>query len=418
MHMGELRSNLYGYRHLAQDQENGDMIASAEADRVAANQLNEIKNRFAGKKAQAAAATIVAQLKQQSDNKWMEVFNRNMYERPQAKNQVVDTKERAAGAQTYNPAANYMPPSSPEAPQTAKPVPADNGQGMATRWGLGGVGAAAPGVTPGVIAKATAAAGGKSPEQVSEALARIRGTQQRTAEAEKNKPSAAGERMPGADEAADFTNRSITEELKSQGLDPSDYKAWNKGVKELETQDKEDLAELGKNSKLGEQVGSYHAATSILRQINIIKAKSAALGEDPNTILGDLRQFTGSKAAARINDLKNRYFPPNTPADKERWELVRASENFHQKVSLGINDYFHSLGGANLTEAEMKRFQESIDSKDSLPRIEGFFRDHAENKAGIVRAITSGVKSQRAAYRYLLNNGINPAGVNVGGVRK
>jgi hypothetical protein len=76
MHLGELRSNLSMYRSIAKDKEAGDILASSEAYRIAALQVEQISQSFQGTKAKAAAKAMVADLMQKSNISAMEVYKR------------------------------------------------------------------------------------------------------------------------------------------------------------------------------------------------------------------------------------------------------------------------------------------------------------------------------------------------------
>lgn len=359
MHLGELRSNLAGYRQIAGDEFNGDLLAEAEAKRVAMMELDRLSAQFAGPKAKAAAMAINKKMAMDVQNLRMHVYASMFYNRPE----VMTPQMRAAyekGGKAV-PGVGYTPYGGYPA------APAQPGQGASQ-------GAAAP---PGM-----------SLPQSNQTSAGVNGSgavspQQRA----QFKPSPAlmeffNKRLPsaGRDIEDTLTTLSMKVAAKTRAM-PGTPQHTAGMVAEMESATKEANEKGDKFIEYETNRKGWSHADSTMKYI---EASLAQTGMNPDQWNGWLRDFTPDGWASKINNLRikwNHDFPPDTPAGKKAAEQLKALEKFHQMIAGNKVEAYHAFFGGAMNEGELKLAKEMFDTSGSWQNIRGFVEQQSRKAA-------------------------------------
>jgi hypothetical protein len=122
-HLGELKSNIAGYRSIMKDSEAGDLLALKESYEVATLDAKRIAAQFQGKKAKAAAETVIGELMGKSSMLGMEL-RRRIAKNPELMNKLIaEAYERSEGWQS----TAGGPPAAPGVPVPGVQAPAAPG---------------------------------------------------------------------------------------------------------------------------------------------------------------------------------------------------------------------------------------------------------------------------------------------------
>jgi len=426
MHLGELRSNLHGYRQLAQDKEAGDLLANAEAYRIGALQLKEISGRFAGKKARATAETYISEMMQKSDALWSEWYSKAVLREPHIGQKVLEDLRKKAGSQEIQPGnqagplQGEQPPELPPNPYGPEPIPPAEAakktlgaktpeQIKAQLSQMGGSTAQAP---------AAPAKPKRTPEQIAalkmllskEAFDKLMASDEAPKMPEPNAPqvsthaqlSGSEARVRGSTRAAMALNADLIARSKVNGV-PNKAK-----FDAIRKDDDAQYATLGSNEHLVAASLTAKSTAKLLSEMSVVEAACRKYGIDPDDFLGKLRPAVGGPIAGRIRQITNNRAFTGKAGSKEEAEdraLLQASEDLHQKMALNIVTYLASQGGKALTEEEIKQYSQVVGTGDNWARLMRGFR--LLNGMSNEKAETMLSSNRRVRLRWKADNGLN-----------
>jgi hypothetical protein len=423
MHLGELRSNLTGYRQLAQDNQAGDLIAEAEANRIAALQLKEISSRFQGKKAQSAAETYIAELMQRHDMLWAQWYE-HIVTNPHLGNKMIEDLMKKAGSQEIQnsavqgqaqgpmgaelPGAQPEVPPNPYGPETQAAAP---GKTPLTPLQQKALGAFSQGVQPFKQRINQMFPGSNDPE-----VYQGRPIPEGVAPGPKAPVPEPDKRMAGATGLAKRLNESLIRQAKgSKGI-------WDHASEvkfdALRAQDDKDLFEIGKVENVARTAKNVKLVGNLQQQMSAFEQAAKAYGKDPQDLWGSLRNLTGDSLANKIRQITgNSDFTgkASTPEAKQAKRLFDSSEAMHQLVSLNVNEYLQNNGGKALTDKEIEEYSSVVGKAQNWDYIRRGVGLLSKSTATGLDSYLSGA-NPRVILRYKVQNGITPTQADIAGL--
>lgn len=344
MHLGELRSNLGAYRQIAGDEFQGDLLAEAEAKRVAAMELERIGAQYSGPKAKAAAAAIQQKLLSDYQQMMMQWYATRVYQQAQIINPALKAAHEregkalpGVGFQTFGQM------------QQASAVPGSPGAPMPQ--GAGGAASSAP--------------AGVSLRQPNQGGAPAQGVV---------RPSQAlldfvGKRVPHVGQVlgplVQDAIRDATIESKAPYGDPRNtavlLKNWNDAQKEVAAKTDKNLQEAYREKK-----GWQNFANTLA----IVQQSAIDSGMTPDQLYNSvIRDATPESWSRWYNAMKEKYGSADTPAAKQAMERMKAMENLRNTLQSKKIGAFHSMFGGAMNEHEMEMAKGWIDSNAPFSRI-------------------------------------------------
>lgn len=411
MHLGELRSNLSGYRQIAKDRESGDMLAQSEAYRIAALQVEQIGQSFKGQKAKSAMKVMVADLMQKANISAMEAYRRLIYMGPQVvspqmakelyaqpgfqvfgtegqkRAQAAEAAQQSGAAQVPgatvqpNQVAGTAPPSVPGPPPEGKP-------------------GAKPG-TPGFIGP---------PEASRSEFEKFMG-QGAAGSVEARSPGAA-RRLSTLDNLLTLKavrllgSRAHSEDdivkKKAEILFGTDGKSGiTSQIPEIEKSLQKDIEAISGYSRLQQDVRDLEAAAG---------GDTAKL----NAFLGPIRNFAPG-AQQEFEDLMSKM----NVGSKQRRLARDAAIRFRQVLGGNVNTYFKDTSGSAVNAAEGGRLKQLISMGSPWVAIKAFSEKlSAEKAAKFNMAVRSAVQDPIASELFLIRMGQQHPLLNSAGKKK
>lgn len=400
MHLGELRSNLGEYRKLAGDQRIGDLLAEAEAKRIAAMEIDRIGQRFASPIAQAKKETLKQNFLMQSVQAKMQAYQLyHIYRAPQAVDPRIAAEYNNAGPGGFSSFRSQNPDAGAAAvkgvvagtPTTAKgPAagPVQTGPDAPT-----GQGATQPKPKTFVISDLLKSRGLSDPAQL------LKQQQQDV--------------YNEADAVA-----------KKTGNPDHDAREFNEQVQKIKAADVQATQEIAKAMNASGQGGGtvtrLVGTRKMMSDMALIEGECRAAGVNPQEFLGELRTEIGGPLASRIRN----YQDALTKADPSKAEEVKArdvrqaSERFHQLLAGNVVDYFHSKAGAAQSPSEIAGLSQVIGTDASWSKIKNWVANESIGYQSAYTAALATGGNPRAATRYQLAMGVGTPGLAYPGASK
>jgi hypothetical protein len=356
--LGSLRSNLNGYHKIAGDRQAGDLLAQAEAHRMAAMEIGRVAQKFEGPISQKKAQVAIEDQKTREAALRIEAYNKLVHIR--AQNSTRALHEARAGFVALG-----------EGPKGTKTVAGaiPHGQGM---------GAVAPGPGGDELAKIQAAYA-KDPHVLD------------------------GLSNKQADDIA--INISIREQMQVHpGLSPAAalVKAKEKATEENGP----------KMEPLRKLASPMRRVAQLRRQMDIISRAENADGKERDGFLSWLRR---NDPGGLVDGYEKAFSKdPSMLGKNSHAQLAalrtRAQRVLTQQIAHEINTARHDLYGASVSENEKKNAQKEIDPSSPFSDVQAWINDRDKDLQSERRAVmgTGSILSQvqlRKNFNYWLNNG-------------
>lgn len=383
MNLGELRSNLQGYRQIAKDKQAGDLLAQAEAYRIASMEVQRIAANYQGEKSQAAAKALTADLLNRSNMSAMQAYRQMVYLPPTAmQGQLRDAYRNQPGYQSFQPGApqrQVMQPVYDEAgnivdyrmPQpTGKPM----GQGA-----TGGTGAVSQTANTGKYAGLLETGGIKGPRSPDDvALDQME------------------QRSPGISNLIKTFKDNLTLWAVSSVKDPQLH------PEEVRTKRAELLQNIkAKTDKISAAMGQQEnamAGTSMFQKD--IRDIEAAFGGNERAINDFLGMMKGYPGETGINNFLSKSGWDDDKQKRNRDALMR----FSQVMNANINSYYRQTSGGAVTAPEQSRLEKVVAQNSPFGQIKSFANDLSRRHASEIKNALAGQDSLAAQY-YLIRKG-------------
>lgn len=386
-HLGELRSNLQGYRQIAGDRQAGDLLAQAEAYRVAAMEVQRIAAAYQAPKAIAAAKAMVADLTGKANITAMQAYRQMMYVSPQVMTPQMQQAYR--GLPGYESFRQQSPQS--------------------TAQGTGG--AAIPGV-PGTATGATGAPRASGPTGANQGLLSVgQGpipANQQKSPREQNLDLVES-RSPGLRNLArtfsDQLDLLARNSVQNPDLHPEAVR-----VKKAEL-----LQSLkAKTEEISKQVQPNEKGItgSAMLQKDIADLESA-FGGDYDKINSFLGMFRGH--IPRESDIDNALIKAGVGTDKTA-RTRQAAVRFAQVLQGNINQYYRDISGGAVTTTEDERLKKVISDRSPFQLIKSWANDVSRRNAGELKNALAGYHPIAQQY-YMLRMGQRMPGLNSPGAQ-
>ncbi len=350
--LGALQSNLAGYHKIAGDRQAGDLLAQAEAHRIAAQEIARIGAQFEGPMAQKQMAANIADQQQRRDIAQMEFWKHNNHIEA-AKEDPRLTAARARGPGGFQTGVAHL---GGQTPETGGP------QATAVTGGLGTTGipsTAGGNMSP--TAKALVKAGGLNGLSKGLSTGAIKGS-----------------------EAEEGMRTWLFNQAVAAHKDPDTYAqaAFAQADKELAP-----MAE-----RMGANAASRQKISELQSRMHAIEALANAKGKDPNDFVPLARKLGVPPFLMEKYDVIVRGDPhaaKNKAAELEQWRM-QAVAHFQQDFAGVINQARHELYGGAVSAGEQKSFGSEI--RADMP-----WNDQVNYLNGRSKGLQAFVDSQAAA---------------------
>lgn len=359
MHLGSMRSNLSVYDKIAGDKVSGDLLASAEAKRVAAMELDRIAAQFKGPKAKAQAAAIKGQLLAESQKQLMQFYAAKIYNAPQFVSPSIMSSYKAGGMEL--PGVGYTPFSTSSGAPAATP-------GGVTRSPL-------PAGSLGGVSSAASATGSTGDTTVLNNGLRVRITPflspQQRAEYDR--------RVPGIVSRLEAARKHAIDRIASTSRTPQEFSSK---MEEFERYVENGIPDIAKaTAPTAVKRAGYQAISQDMRDI---EASLEGTGMSPQQFLGSAYVFA-PETVSKISNIYDALIKKN-PDEANKYELRKQllfekAQRFHQLLAGNINTYFHEKAGTAVNATEMDRIKQYTGNNSSWSRIKNFVENEA-NQAG------------------------------------
>ncbi len=386
-HLGELRSNLSGYRQIARDKEAGDLLAQAESYRIAALEVQRIAAQYQGPKAQASAKAMVADLMNKFGLTKMQAIQR-IY--------TLGVKDpRIAKAISTGSYENLMPGQAPPVASYKDGVPVSGGPGT--------------GVVPQGTNKTTGTPGEGQEFMPGAYVARKDGSVHSGSDFEGKFGTASYKNLQSRLKDAGPMTHSLVSEVQTQARRLSGHGPGTEQYKKKYEEIWDDIQEGVRNI----------AADPILQKE---APKAAALQQIHRDQRAIERVFKGDQA--KINDWLGSW-KQNFPSTRQSWNqfwdnfsgvepsqkkaVEQAANRYRNLLAGNIADYYHEHAGANQADKEIEMLTKVISSGSPWQQQ----RNHVTNQsvqtaATVKRALAAaGKKGPLSKTAYLIDQGLD-----------
>lgn len=389
MHLGELRSNLAGYRQIAKDKQTGDLLAQAEAYRIAAMEVQRIAASYQGPKAQAAAKALTADLIGRSNMTAMQAYRQMVYMPPtQMSPQMRQAYRGQPGFESFSKGA--PPRNSP----TLREITDE--QGNVIDYQIVPPVTAPQGASPGAASVSRATPSGPTGSQY-EGFFKRPGVQQPKSQSEAILDEI-DSRSPGMKALMrDFKDNLTlwaTSQVRDPQLNPQAVKIKRAEKLAAIKQETDKLAERA-NPKAAKWAGT----SMFQKDIADLEAAFDGDANKINAFLGELRT-KGYPGETAIN---NFLIKQGIGADKAQ-RVREASQRFSQVMNRNINDYYRNISGGAVSESEQTRLERVISQNSPFQAIKAFANDLSREQAGELRASLAGADALAQQY-YMMRIG-------------
>ncbi len=373
MHLGELRSNIGTYRKMAEDRQAGDMLAQAEAHRVAVLDVERISQKFASPIAKAQAEAIIQDQAMRYEQLRGQAFAR-IHNDPRR----MDPRIRAGFAKGVEGA--WSPYGTNPAPTIPKGSP----------------GSAVQGSYDGTATTASTTGKSLTPQQSA-----ILSDPKQTVKA------VLDGRVPQGEDVGDFLQKSIERQAKAMSGFRDDVSTPEKAT--LFEQKKAELREKAKkemdpatSAMMVKNAQERNGTEQLQRDLDIIGRSE----KDPNKFIGMIRNWAPEKMVNWYNSIKLKaQNEPGNPAVAREQAKFEAANRLHQLFMMGVVDYYHSKAGANQSPGEEGRLSQIIKSDAAYQEMVGFVHARSSQLNADEKAALSGL-SPAALYLYMQKRGV------------
>jgi len=378
--LGELRSNLSGYRTIAKDRQAGDLLAQAEGYRVAAMEVQRIAASYQGEKAQNAAKAMAADLMNKSNVTAMEAYNRmRIYQQPTVMTkQMQEAFRNLPGYSTFNGGV--------QRPQIGtKPIQGNRGATIGTF-------APQTGGTSGIPEGGYPAEGTAVSDLPNAGTIKTRQpTSMYRGQSDLEKVSGmVNERAPGVGQLmADF-DQDLDIRAKAQ---VPNWRA-NPGAVLAAKEKMVTQAIAGKDKVAAalKEESQNMAGTSIFQKdLNDVQA---AFGGDVNKV----NEFLGLMKGVPGEDMVNNFLiKSGWSSEKYKQEKIKF-QRLSQAMNGQINQYYRKTSGGAVTSPEQVRLEHVVSQNSPFELIKAFARDLSRQSANEFKNAIHGQDPLSGAY--------------------
>lgn len=378
--LGELRSNLSGYRQLAKDRQAGDLLAQAEGYRIASMEVQRIAATYQGEKAQNAAKALASDLVNKGNVSAMEAYQRmHIYQNPTVMTQQMQKAYRdLPGYSTFNGGV--------QRPQIGtQPIQGNRGATIGTFGPQTGQAAKVPeGGYPedGTKVRDLPNAGSLKNRQP---------TSTYRGQSDLEKVSGmVNERAPGVGTLMDAFDRDLDIRAKAQ------HPNWKANPKVLlATKEKMITQAIAGKDKVAaalKEESQNMAGTSIFQKD--LRDVEAALGGNPDKV----NEFLGLIKGVPGEDMVNNFLIKSGWTGQKYREQKVKFQRLSQAMNGQINQYYRKTSGGAVTSPEQVRLEHVVAQGSPFQLIKSFANDLSRQSANEFKNAIHGQDPLSGAY--------------------
>lgn len=381
--LGELRSNLTGYRQIAQNRQSGDLLAQAEAYRIAAMEVQRIAASYQGPKAIAASKAMIAELTQKSNMLAMQAYRSNVYVPPQAMTpQMQQAYRDLPGYQSFNKGAPQQKPQ-------GRYVYDQNGNIVDYE------------VSPATSGRpAQASSGGvqqpQAPPGKYSALLDTKDINAPKQSAEEQTLSLLDKRSPGLGSIAKNFKENLRLWAESEVQNPE---AHPEAVKVKMAEHLKSIKEQTDKISAANASKENAMAGSAMFQKDIRDLEAAFHGNTAN-----INKFLGYLKGYPYETEIDNFLTKTGLGNEEKQRARQAAMRFSQVMNANMNAYYRETSGGAVTPMEQERLNKVISQNSPFEQIRGFANDMSRRHSAELRNVGAGQNSLALQY-YLVRLG-------------
>lgn len=440
MHLGELRSNINGYRQLAGDKEMGDRLALADSYRVAAMEADRIGAQFQGPIAKAKAAAVVKELQRNYLVQMGQLHAQMAYVKPHAENPMVAQEYQKSGQALpgtgftpYAPTKGYAQPGAGQ--------PSDSSTG-ATAGSTRSSGAIWDQQAPSLLKRQP---GGSQVQQAASSGGGAQGAQAAQAAAKETTKSAGyatdqqrydlDKRYPGSSAMVDSERKQVIPEILAsiganpRGVNPllSDEEisktlpydkqvAYNKaiaGYRKWASEDNDKVSKAMQQAGVPQRLSGTRMLGSDIQILQeVARRKNMSVDELRDT---RTKQIIGTGNYKTINEWLGAS-PANGIHEEQAKNLANALNRFDQLLAGQVNSYTHANAGGAVSPSEEKRIQALIAGDHSWASVNNFYDMQSREVQDLRRNALAGAASKLSVVKWNSDLGQDPQPLGFNGI--
>lgn len=368
--LGALQSNLAGYHKIAGDRQAGNLLAQAEAHRIAAQQVQQIATSFESPISKKQAQLIIEDQKTRQAAAQMEFYKNNVHVNASKMDPALHAAKVLGGPDGYNrgvaPLGGAPQPgaSNNETPKTAV-------QGTLGTTGL----------------PTTAPSGKLSPTAAALANTSLNGI---------SKGHAAGA-IPD-EQVMEAVRQHVYRQAIAAHEDP------NKFFLKAQTEGREAVAKMA--PEIAKNAMSRSIITRLQTKMKAIEALESSSNRDPNDFVSYARKSGVPDGILREYDQLTGGDPrmaANKHAELAKWR-ADAIRNMEQEMAMAINQNIHDLSGGAVNSSEQGRLDKEIGPKMPWRQQMNFLDAKSQALQANVNAVAGGIASPMGQMYYRLGS--------------
>lgn len=399
MHLGELRSNVAGYRQLMQDKQAGDAMALSMSYKQAGMDLERISAQFEGPILKAKGAAMAQEFYQKAELIKAQLTAQVLYNAPRA--------EKIPIAAEYKKSGMFQPYAKDQAQAPAQQAPGSFGRGLGAAVGQ------APQQPGSGVNQAMRAVNGGQPTVVDKAVdshLSKKGVNPKVAELW-------DKRAPGANAQLEmFRNEIARRAVIKAGPGATKARLQQVADELIEGYDKEASEKIAPAMK--DKTDGVRSWGKFANDLRGFEAFARATGQDPNVLLRSARDYTPEAWSSFITDLKRKYSDPKSAEDAQALANLDKVERIHQMMAAKSVDWYHKQFGGAMSEQELGKGAAYITNNAPFQKWMQFAADGSRRAASEIQEALSMSTAGPAGTLYLLSIGRQSPEMDKPGAKK
>ncbi len=385
--LGALQSNISGYHKIAGDRQQGDLLAQAEAHRMAAQEAERIGQKFESAQSKAQLEAIVQDQRIKQAKAWMDFHKSNLYV-PAAKMEKGLFDARAQGV----PGAYAPMGQGSDTPNPYSKVP-----GAASVGQIAG--------TPSVASDKKNSGFSSDVRPATIAAIKVGGGKAAWAEALNGHIPGQGNLFNAADMELNAKAAAL-----AKG-NPAEFMAHKAALMDKAEAAIKDVAPVL------DKVAGRNAALSMLQErMEIVRRMEAQAGRPPDRFMDDMHGYLPDSWVQKWNDVSRRWASePATRSAQQAALRNKMREQLRTDIASVYNNYVHEHSGGAVSDSERAKMNNVIRDGMSLGELEHFVQGQSVAANAEYRSRLDAL-SVAARFFYTAQHGLGVQPLNSRGV--
>lgn len=411
--LGYMKSNLDAYRQIAGDKDLGDRMAFAEANRMAAIEIDRIGQQFQGPIAKAKAAAIKQEFLRNYQVQMAQLHSAMIYNKPQAMPAPIAAKYKDMANANPGEMKPYSPSKGWSAAGGHNIILPDGRRVQAPPGGWDVDVKSGKWITPDgkhVEPQATPASSGGA--GVNNAMRKASGG---PTSVDKKTEKLYDKRAPGTSSLVESYRERLASNAKRKIAPHYSKEAFDKAVDDQIAEDEKVAGSVAKEAT--QHSGNIKSWGRFTTDLDKVRQAATRMDSDPDTFLGDMHRLTPGQWAHKIQELRAAWGNKKDPHSAQALEELEASERVHQMIAEKVVDYYHTKFGGAMSEPELNLGRGVIGPSSNFEKIYNFAQN-GRRTAGETWGALLSQAGPRAATLLQIRYGQDSPGTNTPGTGK